>query len=136
MAKKTKKKKQKMCEVVRAFSYKLNCGNYSTADFFCSQKVECPESEAEKKSKELYQFCKEQVIKSVAEYQRENQKKVVAEKTKPIKLTGRDFAEMKKEAPARQAEQELAEAEGQRQRIEDDKEREVNITFDLVNQGN
>jgi len=58
------------------------------------------------------------------------------EKTKPVKLTGKDFAIAKKEAPARQAEQELAEAEGQKQRIEDDKEREANITFDLVNQGN
>ena len=136
MAKKTKKKKQKMCEVVRAFSFKLNVGNYESRDFFCSQKVECPEREAGKKSKELYQFCKEQVIKSVAEYQRENQKKIVAKKTKPVKLTGKDFAIAKKEAPARQAEQELAEAEGQRQRIEDDKEREANITFELVNQGN
>ena len=62
------KSKQKMCEVARSFSYKLNLGNYQTCDFFCSQKAEVPENEAIKKSEDLHNFCKSEVIKSVNEY--------------------------------------------------------------------
>jgi hypothetical protein len=55
-------------EIARSFSYKLNVGNYESRDFFMSQKAECEECEAEKVSEALHRFCKEQVLKAVAEY--------------------------------------------------------------------
>ncbi len=57
-------------EIARSFTYKLNVGNYESRDFFCSQKAECLESEAEDLSERLYIFCRSQVLKAVAEYQR------------------------------------------------------------------
>lgn len=59
---------EKLVEIARSFAYKLNIGNYQSADFFCSQKIECPESEAEETSKRLYHFCKTMVEKDVNEY--------------------------------------------------------------------
>ena len=61
---------EKLVEVARSFSYKLNLGDYQMADFFCSQKAEVPEEEAESKSRELYVFCRNEVAKSVEEYKR------------------------------------------------------------------
>lgn len=55
-------------EVARSFSYKLNCGNYESRDFFCSQKAECNAEDAEHVSERLYQFCKSQVLAAVREY--------------------------------------------------------------------
>lgn len=55
-------------EIARSFSYKHNLGNYQSADFFCSQKAEVPVKDAEKTSEALYQFCKDQVTKSLNEY--------------------------------------------------------------------
>lgn len=72
--------KQKLIEICRSFSYKHNIGNYSSVDFFCSEKVECKEKNAEKKSEELYRFCREEVQKSLNEYLNEN-------KPKPVKTT-------------------------------------------------
>ena len=70
--KKTKKVKKevpsKLVEVARSYSFKLNVGNYESRDFFCSQKAECLLKNAEKVSEALYQFCKQEVIKSVNEY--------------------------------------------------------------------
>jgi hypothetical protein len=63
-------KEQKLVEVARSFSYKLNLGNYTTADFFCSEKAEVPEDEAESKSQELYNFCRQEVGRAVEEYKR------------------------------------------------------------------
>jgi len=58
-------------EITRSFSYKLNVGNYESRDFFCSQKGQCLEDEAEDLSERLYYFCRAQVLRAVAEYQRE-----------------------------------------------------------------
>jgi len=58
-------------EIARSYSYKLNCGNYESRDFFCSEKAECLPEEAEKVSELLYSFCKRQVLKAVEEHQRE-----------------------------------------------------------------
>ena len=58
-------------EVARSFAYKMNCGNYESRDFFCSQKAECRMEDAEKVSGALYAFCKSQVMKAVAEMQAE-----------------------------------------------------------------
>jgi len=59
-------------EVVRSFSFKLNLGNYQSADFFCSQKTECSVETAEDASIALYKFCKTQVLASVNEFEAEH----------------------------------------------------------------
>ncbi len=61
-------KLSKRIEVARSFSFKLNCGNYQTADFFCSAKQECPEDQAEALSARLYAFARKEVLKSIAEF--------------------------------------------------------------------
>jgi hypothetical protein len=61
---------ERKVEIARSFSYKLNVGNYESRDFFCSQKAECLESEADDLSERLYIFCRTQVLRAVAEYQR------------------------------------------------------------------
>jgi hypothetical protein len=48
-------------EIARSYSQKVNLGNYTTADFFMSAKSEVDESEAEEKSKELYDLCRREV---------------------------------------------------------------------------
>ena len=58
-------------EVARSFSWKLNVGNYESRDFFCSQKAECPASEAAEVSERLHAFCKSQVIKALNQYLKE-----------------------------------------------------------------
>ena len=58
-------------EIARSFSYKLNIGNYQSADFFCSAKKEVEEKDAEKESDALYTFCKAQVVKSLNAYKQE-----------------------------------------------------------------
>lgn len=57
-----------LVEVVRSFSYKLNAGNYESRDFFASEKAQCPVEDAERVSELLYEFCRQQVLKSVGEY--------------------------------------------------------------------
>jgi Mn-dependent DtxR family transcriptional regulator len=59
---------EQLIEIARSFSYKLNVGKYQTADFFCSQKAEVPESQATETSEKLYEFCKAEVIKNIKEY--------------------------------------------------------------------
>ena len=62
-------------EIARSFSFKLNLGNYQSADFFCSQKSECAAEDAETASEALYAFCKRQVMKDVADFQVEQLRK-------------------------------------------------------------
>ncbi len=97
--------KQKLVEIARSFSRKLNLGKYETADFFCSQKMEVPEKKAIKASEELFEFCKDEVMKSVYAYQLEN---MAIEPTQPAKITYADIKEAQKDAPQAQAEQEKA----------------------------
>lgn len=61
-------KKLKLVEITRSFSYKLNMGNYQTADFFCSQKAETNQKDIEKTSELLFDFCRKEVEKSVKKY--------------------------------------------------------------------
>jgi nucleoid-associated protein YejK len=61
-------------EISRSYSEKVNMGNYQTFDSFCSAKCEVDEKEADQKSKELYEFCKEQVKKEIKEYREEVEK--------------------------------------------------------------
>ena len=65
----------KLIEIARSFSRKLNLGNYETVDFFCSQKIEVPESEAKEASSELYEFCKQEVEDSLFIYVQEIEEK-------------------------------------------------------------
>lgn len=76
MKKKSKKqnKKIQLVEVVRSFSFKKNLGNYEMADFFCSEKAECSDKDAEKTSASLYQFCRNEVFKSVNKFLGETNK--------------------------------------------------------------
>ena len=79
--------KEKLVEIARSFSYKKNVGNYETRDFFCSQKAEVTESEAEKVSKELYEFCRDEVMKSVKSYLEAKEKaKKEAQKANELSL--------------------------------------------------
>jgi predicted transcriptional regulator len=78
------KEKQKI-EITRAFSYKLNVGNYESRDFFCSEKSEVETTDLndvqlERTSLLLAEFCKNEVIKSVNDYLNES-------KPKPVKTT-------------------------------------------------
>jgi hypothetical protein len=58
-------------EIVRSFTYKLNVGNYESRDFFCSQKAECKLADAMEVSEALYQFCKQQVMRAVNDYMKD-----------------------------------------------------------------
>lgn len=69
--------KIKLVEIARSFSYKHNKGNYESVDFFCSQKAEVPEKDAEKKSEELYAFCRNEVAKSLKAYLAESEEENV-----------------------------------------------------------
>ena len=59
----------KNIEITRSFSQKLNTGNYTTADFFCSAKAEVSEEMAETKSEELFNLCYREVMSSIKSYQ-------------------------------------------------------------------
>src|SRR3990167_3976911 len=67
-----KTKKEKLIEIARSFSQKLNMGNYQTADFFTSAKMEVPESEAKETSEKLFRFCQEETEISARNYQLDN----------------------------------------------------------------
>ena len=51
--------------ITRSFAFKLNLGNYESADFFCSQKTDCAPEAADSVSADLYEFCVDEVMKSV-----------------------------------------------------------------------
>ena len=76
MKTKIKRKYERLTEVVRSFSLKVNLGNYSMMDCFCSQKEEVPIEEAKEASERLYLFCKAEVESSVEKYLEERTKKV------------------------------------------------------------
>lgn len=54
--------------ITRRFSYKLNLGNYESADFFCSQRAECDPAMAEEVSRDLDQFCQDEVRQAIIEF--------------------------------------------------------------------
>lgn len=60
-----------LIEITRSFSYKLNCGNYESRDFFMSQRAECRPEDAERMSELLHDFCKKQVMRAVEQYRAE-----------------------------------------------------------------
>lgn len=70
-------------QIVRSFSFKLNCSNhggapYESQDFFCSEKAECAIEDADDISEMLYQFCRAQVRRAVKECIAELQKRRAA----------------------------------------------------------
>ena len=78
MAKKTKNHR---VEIARSFTFKLNLGNYQSADFFCSEKKETTEKKSQEVSDALESFCRTEVLKAVNAF-----RKTVAdqkEKAKP-----------------------------------------------------
>lgn len=124
-----KKRPQKLVEIARSFSYKLNVGNFESRDFFCSRKQEATVKEAVKVSEMLFKFCEDEVIKSVRAYQLEN-----LPVKEPVKATGKDFAKAKKEAPQREAEEKKAEELGE-DKLKEDSERAVNESASLATEG-
>lgn len=87
--------KEQLVEIARSFSYKVNTGDYQPKDFFCSQKAECNESEAEKVSESLHEFCKKEVMKSVNKYLKEITPKVEEPKRIPEPVVERDVSFLK-----------------------------------------
>ncbi len=58
--------------VTASFSYKMNLGNYQTADFHCSQSAECSEYERDIAYSNMFQFCKERVREEVVRFKKEH----------------------------------------------------------------
>ena len=54
--------------ITRSFSYKLNLGDYQSADFFCSQRAECDPSMATELSRDLDQFCQDEVAEAIKSF--------------------------------------------------------------------
>ena len=71
-AKKEKTKVIPTVEICRSFSKKLNLGNFSNADFFCSAKMEVSDLEMVEMSEKLFKFVQDEVEKSERNYQLEN----------------------------------------------------------------
>jgi hypothetical protein len=68
MAKRKAKKKSEEVSITRSFSYKLGQPNYSSVDFFCSVSDTCHKTDIEKVGKELDEFCRAEVRKSIVEF--------------------------------------------------------------------
>lgn len=77
-------KQQRMVEIARSFSFRLNVGNFESRDFFCSQKAECTPDEVDQVSEQLHEFCKRQVLKSVRSYKAEQKTKAKANREKRL----------------------------------------------------
>lgn len=88
------KSDDRMIEVCRSFSFKLNCGHYDPSkqyesqDFFCSQKVFCLPEQAEDASLAAYAFCKRQVLvafnEAVADLRAQRDERIAPSK-QPVK---------------------------------------------------
>ena len=116
------KEKDTKIEIARSFSYKMSLPKYENRDFFCSAKEEVLKLGAEKKSEELFEFVKDEVMKSVYDYKIDNL---------PVdqpKLTQKDFAVAKQEAPSRQAEEDTMADTKKEKSIDEGQERSENIT--------
>ena len=69
---------QRDVRITRSFSFKLNLGNYESADFFASQAADCPASEADQTSADLYEFCLDEVMKAVKDLKERRARKEAA----------------------------------------------------------
>ena len=66
--------------ITRSFSYKLNLGDYQSADFFCSQRAECDPSMATELSRDLDQFCQDEVREAILNFKRARAEKVAPQR--------------------------------------------------------
>lgn len=64
-----------LVRITRSFSFKLNLGDYQSADFFCSQQVQCKAEDAEAKSLAVIEFCKAQIKRDIATFKEERSKR-------------------------------------------------------------
>ena len=69
-----------LIEIARSYTRKINLGNYESLDVFCSAKEEVEKKNAEKVSEELFQFCKDEVEKSVNEFRGKQMNELPVEK--------------------------------------------------------
>ncbi len=119
--KKQKKAKQNLVEIARSFAYKLvlpkkdKYDNAETREFFCSQKAECNEKDAEKISEELHNFVKKSVINSVNEYKKELIASGQAKTTTTHKP--KTWTEQKKEGEEHEAKLEIQKEEFEKGKI-------------------
>lgn len=58
-------------EIVRSFARKINMGNYESADFFASAKLDCSFENAGETSERLFGFVQGEVLKSIVAYRKE-----------------------------------------------------------------
>ena len=95
-----KNKKEKIIEICRSFSQKLNTGNYTTADFFASFKQEALESEAVEVSEKLLKFAQDEVEKSVNNFKLENTplKELTQEEKQSAEWQGQNDSKEKNQA--------------------------------------
>jgi hypothetical protein len=62
----------KLIEICRSASAKVNIGNFSSRDFFCSAKEECEVKDMEETSKRLFHFCKMMISADIKAYFQEH----------------------------------------------------------------
>ena len=62
-------------EIVRSFSFKLNLGDYQSADFFCSRKEQATTETVDEISDSIYEWCYESVMDSVRQVKAVQEKK-------------------------------------------------------------
>ena len=94
-----KSEKKQLVEIARSFSYKMGLPEYSSVDFFCSQKTEAPVEDRDKASEDLYVFCKKEVERAVNEYKEQRFGEVLKKKglevpKEPVKDTDDVNAEL------------------------------------------
>jgi hypothetical protein len=61
--------------ITRSFSMKLNLGNYESCDFFASQRAECSPDMADEVSRDLDEFCKDQVLEAIRDFKERRARK-------------------------------------------------------------
>jgi len=61
--------------ITRSFSMKVNLGNYESADFFASQRAECQAEMAVEVSRDLDQFCMDEVAESIRKFKERRRRK-------------------------------------------------------------
>ena len=63
----TQPEPEQRIEIVRSFSFKLNLGDYQSADFFCSRKEQCNAENVDEISTSIYEWCYDEVMAAVKE---------------------------------------------------------------------
>lgn len=71
-------------EIVRSFSFKLNLGNYQSADFFCSRKEQCSADNVDEISTSIYEWCYDEVMASVKEVKVLQAQKIAAQSARSV----------------------------------------------------